>query len=125
MPVREELWLTQPSIAAPTQRPDPMPKEILLHVPPSIPPHRIVPLIDRAIIDLGLTVTLRGSLKSFPGSTHWHMKLGRQPGTLEVTWWPRHRRLWIKIQSGRTAPCINEITPKLTRELQARLDRLA
>ena len=119
--VREESWLAQPSIPASTRRPDPMPKEIILHVPPSIPPPRIVPLIDRALADLGLTVTMCGTLKSFPGSTHWHLKLGRQRGTLEVTWWPRRRRLWIKIQAGRTAAWINQITPKLAREVRSRL----
>lgn len=51
---------------------------------------------------LSLTITLRGTLRSFPGSTHWHLKRGNERGVLEVTLWPAGRRLWITVQSGRT-----------------------
>src|SRR5262245_21102708 len=41
--------------------------------------------IDRAIASAGLQVALRGSLKKHLGCIHWHLKNGRESGTLEVT----------------------------------------
>lgn len=41
--------------------------------------------IDDALAESGLTVTLRDTLKKYPGCRHWHAKSGRLPGTLEVT----------------------------------------
>jgi len=95
--------------------------EIAIRVPDGIRPDKIVSAVDRTIVDLGLIVTIRGSLKSFPGSTHWHLKRGRGRGTLEATWWPGMRKLWIKIQAGRTAQWIEEIAPRFKREIESRL----
>jgi hypothetical protein len=62
--------------------------------------------IERAIQNCDLHVTLKGTLKQFPGCIHWHIKKGRERGTLEVTRWPKQQRLWLTIQDGRTAPWI-------------------
>ncbi|MFW5698138.1 MAG: hypothetical protein ACOCX1_06250, partial [Fimbriimonadaceae bacterium] len=35
------------------------------------------------------------SLESYPGSLHWTLFKPDEPGKLEVTFWPRGRRLWI------------------------------
>jgi hypothetical protein len=102
-----------------------MSEEILIHVPEHITPDKIGSVIDKAIIEFSLITTMRGSLKSFPGSTHWHLKQDRTRGTLEVTWWPRSRKLWIKIQAGRTAPWINEIAPRFKQKIESYLRRLA
>jgi hypothetical protein len=89
-----------------------MPKTHVIPVPKSIPSDKTILAVDETITDLGLTVTMRGSLKSCPGSTHWHLKRGCGRGTLEITWWPQRRKLWIKIQAGRTAAWIDEIAPQ-------------
>ena len=57
--------------------------------------------IEAAIVATNLTVTLRGTLRQYPGCHHWHLKLGRQTGTLELTWWPEKQKLWFKIASNR------------------------
>lgn len=62
--------------------------------------------IDKAISTVGLTATVRGTLKKYPGCIHWHIQCGRESGTLEVTFWPRKRRAWFTVQSGRQAPWI-------------------
>jgi hypothetical protein len=98
-------------------------KEIIIRVPAAIPPGRIISVINRAVVDAGLIVTLRGNLKSFPGCTHWHLKRGRLPGTLEIIWWPQHRRLWFKIQAGRTAKWIEEMAPGLKKKIESLLGR--
>ena len=63
--------------------------------------------IDLAIAKAGLLVTMRGTLKSFPGSIHWHLKQGKEPGTLEITYWPAERRAWLSIQDGRRGTWID------------------
>ena len=80
------------------------------------PPH-IVARVEAALHRRGLRLTMKGTLKTCPGSTHWHYKLGREPGTLELTLWPAKQRLWISVQAGRTAPWIEEVLPALQHEL--------
>jgi hypothetical protein len=98
-----------------------MPKEIAIRVSPDIASHKIVAAVDRSAAELGLTVTMRGTLKTFAGSTHWHLKRDRGRGTVEITWWPQRRRLWIKIQAARAAPWIDEIAPRLKRKVESHL----
>lgn len=64
--------------------------------------------IDAAIAAAGLAVTLRASLKKFPGCVHWHVRRGREPGTLEITYWPQEHRAWFTIRDGRQAEWIDE-----------------
>lgn len=61
----------------------------------------------------GLTLTLTGTLKSYPGSYHWHYQRGRERGTLELTFWPAQRRLWLKVAAGRTSAWITALLPDL------------
>jgi len=75
--------------------------------------------IDATLAAVGLQVSLRGTLKKFPGCTHWHARSPGQPGTLELTLWPQQHRAWISIQRGRTADWITEKLP----EIQQALDR--
>jgi hypothetical protein len=67
----------------------------------------------------GLTVTLDGTLKQYPGSRHWHFQRGTEAGTLEITWWPAKRRLWLKIAAGRERAWITEVLPGLQAALAA------
>ena len=60
-------------------------------------------MIDQAIADTGLNVTLRATLRKFPGCIHWHVKRGNESGTIEITFWPQERRAWFTIQDSRTA----------------------
>lgn len=62
--------------------------------------------IDHALSATGLTVTLRDTLKKYPGCIHWHARSSRRPGTLEITLWPQKHRAWLTIQSGRRAEWI-------------------
>jgi len=77
---------------------------------------RIARHVEAVIEKHELLLTMKGTLKRYPGCTHWHFKNGRLPGTLELTLWPEKRRLWINVQSGRAAPWIDELLPALRRE---------
>jgi hypothetical protein len=82
-------------------------RELEISLPSQPDGDAIVRSIDQAIVDTGLSVTLRGSLQKFPGCIHWHVKRGRGPGTLEITYWPEARRAWFTIQDGRRAEWID------------------
>jgi hypothetical protein len=83
-------------------------RNIEIRLPSGVSSRRLVRAIDRAIDVAGLTITLRGSLKAYPGCVHWHLKTGRESGTLEITFWPREQRAWFSIQNGRKARWIGE-----------------
>jgi hypothetical protein len=73
----------------------------------------VIRRVDSVMASHGLSLAMKGSVKSYPGATHWHWKNGQQPGTLEMTYWPANRRLWLKVQAGRKAKWIGQIIPKL------------
>jgi hypothetical protein len=77
-------------------------------------------LLD-ALVACGLVIKEQKALKKFPGCRHWHAKLPRHPGTMELTYKPLHRQAWISVQAGRTAPWINRLRPRVRREIKARL----
>jgi hypothetical protein len=81
-------------------------------------------MIERAAAELGLTIGMKGSLASYPGCVHWHFKNRGHKGTLEITLWPKNRRIWAQVQDGRKAEWIDEELPRLRglieRELRSR-----
>src|SRR5437762_1431252 len=82
-------------------------REILIEIPSRVSAARVLRAAGAALRQSKLRIIKRGTLKTCPGSTHWHLKNGEQRGTLELTWWPAKRRLWFKIQSGRSAEWID------------------
>jgi hypothetical protein len=73
-------------------------------------------LIEHAITDAGLLAD-RLELRSYPGSTHWHIRRPGAKGTLELTYWPRAERLWFAIHANRRAewiaPAINDLMARM------------
>jgi hypothetical protein len=49
---------------------------------------------------------------------HWHFKRAGEKGTLEVTWWPKHRKLWFKVADGREGPWIRTAMERLREQLE-------
>jgi hypothetical protein len=64
--------------------------------------------VERAIDASGLQVTMKCELRAYPGCAHWHLKRGREAGTLEVTMWPAGSRVWCSVQAGRRAAWIDD-----------------
>ncbi|MEX2173794.1 MAG: hypothetical protein WD872_05490 [Pirellulaceae bacterium] len=92
-----------------------------IHLPTGVTCQRVEQVIDEAIAQRGLQVTLRGSLKKYPGSIHWHLKNGRASGTLEITLWPERQRAWFTIQDGRVAPWLDGEIERLAELIRQRL----
>jgi hypothetical protein len=93
-------------------------RHLELVLPANLKDSDVLRAIDRAIRACGLQTGLRGSLQKHPGCTHWHTKLPRQRGTLEITYWPLQRRAWFTIQAGRNAPWIKDMIPTLAAAIQ-------
>ena len=93
--------------------------QVEINLPPHLPSNSIPGLVEEACSSLNLDRATRGTLAKYPGSIHWHYKNGKARGTLEITWWARERRLWIKVAAGRRADWIDALIPRLKRTLEA------
>jgi hypothetical protein len=64
--------------------------------------------VEHVINAAGLRVTMKCELRAYPGCTHWHLKRGREAGTLEVTMWPAGSRVWCSVQAGRRGAWVKD-----------------
>ena len=78
-------------------------------------------LIEEATDHYGLQVRMRGTLRTYPGSQHWHVYKPGERGTLEITLWPAGKRVWFSVQAGRRAGWIAEILPHIKAWIEGRL----
>ena len=100
-------------------------KEIEFHIPQQCDLTRAEHLIEQACAGLGLMIGMKGSLASCQGSVHWHYKKNQHKGTLELTLYPKERRIWAQVQNGRRAPWIDIELPPLQRAIEGELRREA
>jgi hypothetical protein len=77
--------------------------------------------IEEAIIAEGLRVTLRDTLAKYPGCIHWHLKRGKETGTLEITLLNRERRVELAVQAGRDGTWTEETLERLSATLNSKL----
>jgi hypothetical protein len=99
-------------------------KEIQISMPRDADFSRVVGIIEETVISSGLQITLKATLGKYPGSTHWHIKNGKERGILEITLWPEQRRAWFSIQDGRKAGWIQPKITVLKRQFVETLTRL-
>ncbi len=92
--------------------------EVELQIPDCIHRKTIVRIVEQVCMTNGVTCTLKGTLAKYPGSIHWHLKRGKQKGTLEVTWWEREHRLWFKVAENRTSAWIKDSIPILKDQIE-------
>lgn len=90
-------------------------REVELTLPRALDERQIEHLLEVAIARSGLQISLR-----HPGCVHWHVRNGRESGTLELTFWPAERRAWFTVQSGRTADWIDEAMDRIRRAIRRR-----
>ena len=93
-------------------------QQVELAIPATVNLTEAVPVIDNCIAQLGLTVTRKETLATYPGSIHWHLKQGKASGVLELTLWPAERRLWFSIHRNRSAPWIEAVQPQMKQEIE-------
>ena len=73
--------------------------------------------LDQLFHKDGLALTLKGTLRSYPGCIHWHLKQPGLSGTLEMTWWPAKKRLWAKVAAHRNAEWIAQAVEEIAAKL--------
>ena len=100
-------------------------KEFELALPANINPIIAEQIIERCCAAQSLTQSLKGSLKKYPDSLHWHFKQEGQRGTLEITLWPRASQIRFKVQEGRQALWIEEIVSTLPGRIVQELANVA
>ncbi|HTL29730.1 MAG TPA: hypothetical protein VL282_10930 [Tepidisphaeraceae bacterium] len=61
----------------------------------------IAEVIESVATYMDLTIALKGTLRKYPGSVHWHFKKRRRLGTIELTISPEQKRVWLSVKSGR------------------------
>jgi len=99
-------------------------KEVEFTVPKNCGLSKARRLIQKVCAQRGLQLAMKGTLASYPGSTHWHFKQPNQKGTLELTLFQPARRIWARVQDGRRAAWIDAELPRLKRAIERELKAL-
>jgi hypothetical protein len=95
--------------------------EVEIPLPPNAKPTAIIKAVEQASMGEGLAAAHKGTLATYPGCTHWHYKKGKERGTLEITWWPQEKRLWLKVAANREAPWIKAAVTHLQQTIPLKL----
>lgn len=100
-----------------------------IDLPEDVDADAVAGVIDAVCARETLHVSLKTSLKQYPGCVHWHCKRDRMPGVLEITWWPRSKdnegaRLWLSVHGNRMANWIEAFFPELKVLLETELNKV-
>ncbi len=97
-----------------------------IDLPIDLDERNVATAVEGACAEAGLCLSIKTSLKKYPGCTHWHFKRPSQRGVLEVTWWPgdadiRPARLWLSVHGNRQSDWISELMPRLGSHMEDQL----
>ncbi len=98
-------------------------EEIEVSVNPAGREEQLATSIEEAAAHYGLQIRIRGTLRTYPGSQHWHLHKPGERGTLEITLWPAGKRVWFKVQAGRRAEWIADIIPHIKAWIEGQMLR--
>jgi hypothetical protein len=77
----------------------------------------VISAVERACAAEGLALGMRTTLATVQGSVHWHFRKATGAGTLEITWSPQDRRLWLQISGRRGAPWVALALQRVRRQI--------
>jgi hypothetical protein len=77
--------------------------------------------IEGIIKEFNLTITQKTTLSTMKGTIHYHLKKGKLPGVLELTYWPQKKRLWIEIHDNRKSEWNENIISSFAERIADRL----
>ena len=98
-------------------------EELEVVVDPVGSEEQLAALIEEAAAHYGLRLRMKGTLRTYPGSEHWHFQKPGERGTLEVTLWPAGKRVWFSVQAGRRAAWIAEMIPPMKTWIEGQLSQ--
>jgi len=93
-------------------------REIDIALRQSATDKEVVNAVDVACREAGMTQVSKGSLGKYPDCVHWHYKLGKQRGTLEITYWPKTQRAWFALRANRYALWMDNVVPQLKIDIE-------
>lgn len=65
-------------------------------------------LVSTWVQERELNIQMKGSLKKFKNSVHWHFKKGKEKGILELTYWQMKEKMWFSVHINRNAEWIED-----------------
>lgn len=77
--------------------------------------------LENAFAGEALRITMKSTLIKYPGCVHWHLKFGKETGTLEATLW--QGKGWFSMQMGRSAAWIEPCAERMKQVLEADFER--
>ena len=92
--------------------------EVELPVPANVSSEHVIEIIENVCISQNLICVRKGTLASYLGCVHWHFKMGKQKGILEITWWETKNRLWFKVAKGRMGDWMTESITTLKKKVE-------
>lgn len=100
--------------------------ETEIDLPVTLDADAVVTAVENVGANEALHVTMKNTLKKYPGCIHWHFKKREERGILEVTWWPdsegtKSSRLWLSAHNNRQADWMLELIPRLKKGIEAQL----
>ena len=75
--------------------------------------------VGAAAETLGLRISVTTTLRTYPGSLHWHLKRPGLAGVLEITVLPAKAEGWISIHANRQGEWIEPLIPQVMHLLGA------
>jgi hypothetical protein len=74
--------------------------------------------VEIACAALSLQLTMKGSLKLLPPNIHWHYKMPKQTGVLEITLMTNENKLILSCKKNRIGEWISEASASLKLALE-------
>ena len=74
--------------------------------------------VEQACSALGFQLTMKGSLKSLSSNLHWHYKMAKQPGVLEITLMLSENKLILNCKKNRMGEWICKAVGELKHALK-------
>jgi hypothetical protein len=98
-------------------------QDLEVKIPISADLSNVEVLVERICRSRGLQTQVKKPAASHRGSTHWHFKKGTEKGTLEVTYWPQERRLWVSVHANRSSGWTSKESAEVKSALESELER--
>ena len=92
--------------------------KVELQIPANVSSEHVIEVVEKVCVSHHLVCVRKGTLAGYLGSTHWHFKMGKQKGTLEITWWEAKNRLWLKVAKGRMGNWMTENITALQKKIE-------
>ena len=94
--------------------------EVRIH--PGCDLSRVEDVVEECCRRAGLQVTVKRSLRSYPGSIHWHFKkTGGLRGTLECTLWKEEHSAWFSVHDNRKGVWVDGLIDSLRRSIESEI----